>query len=216
LSKTVFNLTQQFNQFGFHFYRSLRRKFPEPDDLSLSSSTILVDKSLQDQLLVLCEFDAQEKWKLLYRASEDGFSAECFHMKCDLMPNTLTIVKSTNGNVFGGYTQAAWDSVRTKKDDEYAFVFSLINQDNTPVKIPIAKDQVKSAIYCHPTYGPTFGKGSDFYISSDSNRNPKSYSRLSYSFRHPNYEYGSEESRNFLAGSHRFLTSEVEVYHKEK
>ena len=44
-------------------------------------------------LIKLCEFSAQEKWRLLYRASVNGFSAQDFHARCDGKLNTLTICK---------------------------------------------------------------------------------------------------------------------------
>ena len=51
----------------------------------------------------LCGFPTEQKWKLLYRGSVDGFGADDFHHICDGKANTLTIVKSDSGNVFGGF-----------------------------------------------------------------------------------------------------------------
>lgn len=51
----------------------------------------------------LCEFSADQEWNSLYRASQDGFEAAQFHSKSDNKPNTLVLIKSANGNVFGGY-----------------------------------------------------------------------------------------------------------------
>ncbi|CAH3194605.1 unnamed protein product [Porites evermanni] len=50
-------------------------------------------------------------WRLLYRASRDGFEAESFHLKCDYKGPTVTVVKTGNF-VFGGFTEAAWRSPR--------------------------------------------------------------------------------------------------------
>ena len=49
----------------------------------------------------------QGKWRLLFRASRDGFAAATFHSKCDNKGPTVTIVKSGN-NIFGGYTEVSW------------------------------------------------------------------------------------------------------------
>ena len=49
------------------------------------------------------------KWRLLFRASRDGFAAQTFHSKCDNKGPTVTIVKSGN-NIFGGFTEISWDS----------------------------------------------------------------------------------------------------------
>ena len=43
---------------------------------------------------------------LIYQATSDGFQASNFHAKADGIANTLTIVKTTNENIFGGYTAA--------------------------------------------------------------------------------------------------------------
>ena len=48
------------------------------------------------------------KWKLLYRASEHGYSAESFHEYCDDKGPTLTIIKSTDNWIFGCYTTQSW------------------------------------------------------------------------------------------------------------
>ena len=47
------------------------------------------------------------KWRLLFRASRDGFAAAAFHSKCDNKGPTVTIVKSGN-NIFGGFTEESW------------------------------------------------------------------------------------------------------------
>ena len=49
------------------------------------------------------------KWTLLFRASQDGFTAQAFHARCDNKGPTVTIVKSGN-NIFGGFTENSWNS----------------------------------------------------------------------------------------------------------
>ena len=46
-------------------------------------------------------------FRLLFRASRDGFAAATFHSRCDNKGPTVTIVKSGN-NVFGGFTEQSW------------------------------------------------------------------------------------------------------------
>ena len=48
------------------------------------------------------------KWKLLYRASEHGYTASSFHKCCDDKGPTLIVIKSITGNIFGGYTTESW------------------------------------------------------------------------------------------------------------
>ena len=46
-------------------------------------------------------------WRLLFRASRDGYAASVFHSKCDNKGPTVTVVKS-RGNTFGGFTEESW------------------------------------------------------------------------------------------------------------
>jgi len=71
-------------------------------------SIIIQEKNKVNELMVLCEFASNQKFSLIYRANQDGFEAAKFHAKCDDKPNTFIIVKSENGNVFGGYTEQSW------------------------------------------------------------------------------------------------------------
>jgi hypothetical protein len=68
-----------------------------------------------------------KEWELIYRASRDGFEGYDFHLKCDKKPNTLVIIKSTNRNIFGGYTEQDWTHTGGYKNDHKAFIFSLVN-----------------------------------------------------------------------------------------
>ena len=70
---------------------------------------------LPDTQIVNQQYDAKlrewlgdYKWKLLYRASDDGYSAESFHECCDKKGPTLIVIKSSGGWIFGGYTTKSW------------------------------------------------------------------------------------------------------------
>ena len=158
----------------------------------------------------LCEFKMQD-WKLVYRATDDGFSSRNFHEKCDGVASTLTVVKATSGNIFGGFTEKAWSSVGEYVEDHKAFVFSLVNKDNKPFKTKISYSL--DAIYCHRNEGPSFG-GGDLYISSNSNINTDSSSFFSLSYKHPDYVKDTNEAESILAGSRNFQTVQIEVYAK--
>ena len=49
--------------------------------------------------------------KLLFRASEHGFSAKEFHRWCDGKAPTLVVVRTNYGKTLGGYTPVPWKSV---------------------------------------------------------------------------------------------------------
>ena len=60
--------------------------------------------------------------------------------------------------------------------------------------------------------GISFGGGHDLFIANKSNTNTLSYSNLGNSYTHPDYKYGSNEAKSYLAGSFHFHVSEIEVY----
>ena len=174
-------------------------------------SNILTTSSEASDLLKVCEFDSNRKLTLVYRASRDGFSTEQFHAKCDKIPKTLSIIKARDsGNVFGGYTQCTWNHSGTYKQDNNAFIFSLVNKDNKPIKMK--QTNPASAIFPYSSYHITFGAGHDFKTATNSNTSGESYSNLGNTYKHPTYQYETNEAKNFLAGSYQFYTSEIEVF----
>jgi len=180
-------------------------------------SLIITDQIKLNQFSNICEFSLKQKWTLIYRASRDGFKADNFHSKCDDKPKTLVIIKSTNGNVFGGYTEQSWSSPSNDVDilDTKAFIFSLINQDNRPLKI---KCSPNNGIGCNKDWGPMFGGKngkSDIVIADASNLNSESFSHFGHYFKHPDYVYRSNKANSFLAGSYKFRVAEIEVYLKQ-
>ena len=117
--------------------------------------------------------DRQKKWilkqlhynvlgiKLIYRASQHGWSPARFHQLCDRKGPTLTIMRSGAGRVFGGFTKEAWQSENgLYVEDEKAFIFSLDRQQIYRVQKP------SGAIYCHTSWGPSFG-GNALGVRSD-------------------------------------------------
>ena len=143
--------------------------------------------------------------KLLYQASRDGFDTKIFHSKCDAVPGTLTIIKSKNTNIFGGFTSAEW-SGNGNKFDSTAYLFSLVNSYNVSVKMNYTESNY--AIYAYPYYSVMFGVGHDLYCSYD-----QCYSYLGYSYQLPSFltQY-STEAQSFLGGSYNFQAVEIEVY----
>ena len=85
----------------------------------LLPNTQIVSQQYDDKLREWC--GSGYKWKLLYRASERGYSAESFHKCCDNKGPTLIIIKSIEGWIFGGYTTRLWKVVRS---DEYGCIYN--------------------------------------------------------------------------------------------
>lgn len=161
----------------------------------------------------LCEFPIDQKWKLAYRATEDGFSSRRFHAKSLGCRNNLAIIRTQNGNIFGGYTDLEWKQEPLGyARDPNAFVYSLVNTFNLPLKFNCI--DAKNAIYRRPGFLVEFGN--DLVISSNSNEN-KCLSHLME--RYQNAEFAAnpdvkEEPTKFLAGIETFCTTEIELFFK--
>ena len=68
----------------------------------------------------------QYKFELIYKGSRDGFSPKSFHSKCDNQGATLCILRSKDGDRFGGYTNIPWTSEGGQKQDKgKSFIFSV-------------------------------------------------------------------------------------------
>lgn len=156
-----------------------------------------------------------QKWGLCYRGSRDGFSANDFHEKCDEMQDTMTIVKTTSGRIFGGYSRAAWRSTEGYVFEKDSFVFSLSNKLNKPmVFTQIAGDQ--RSIHCDPTCGPCFGGGPDFRISDACDSNERSLSLLGSSFTNDDLKKSPDLAATILADGETFKVSEIEVFQRKR
>ena len=91
------------------------------------------------------------KTKLLYRKTRDGDSYYNFHKLCDNQGANLVIIKTTEGNIIGGYTSLDWDNHSSWKNDKDTFLYSL--NDN---KIFRKSQNSKFSIYCYNAAGPWF------------------------------------------------------------
>jgi len=106
--------------------------------------------------------------------------------------------------------------VFSKKADRNAFLFSLTNKDNKPVKMKIDSFKHESSMYCDSSYGPSFGSGCDIRIADNANTTMNSRSNLGSTYSHPQYAFETDEAETFLAGTFEFQLDEIEVYVREK
>jgi len=111
--------------------------------------------------------------------------------------NTLTLIKTTTGFIFGGYTSQAWASPQYSeyKRDPNAFLFTFKNPYNMPMKLKVINP--KYAVYHDYSYGPTFGWWHDLHVCDDSNLKKSSYI-WSSSYETPG-EY-NDDFASFLTG----------------
>ena len=149
-------------------------------------------------------------FKLLYRSSRDGSNTQTFHNKCDNIMGTLSIIKTTKGMRFGGYTEQYWNGGSNgtyKKDDKnICFCFSL-----DLFKIYNFNDNYNSSICCYYDYGPNFNSSNEtciFYIYNNNGSliGGTYYQTNNNSFGKFDYDY---EINN---GQSQFSVVELEVF----
>jgi hypothetical protein len=130
--------------------------------------------------LIISDFPAtfaefrRKHFGLLWRGSRDGFGANEFHRRCDGHANTLTVILDTEGNIFGGFTPAEWDSNSGEKVDDSlkSFLFTLKNPHNIPARRFVLKaEKKKLAIICYSGRDPHFGSGFDIDVADNCNAN---------------------------------------------
>ena len=144
---------------------------------------------------------------LLYRASENNYEAKLFHQKCDNQGSTLTIIKSKNGKIFGGYNKASWNSNSDYFASEGNFIFSVDNKTKHEIY-----QNPQHAMYCNTGYGPTFG-ANDIYVANSCNNDTTSFSNLGHTYKPPgNITQNTESAKNYFAGSYNFGVEEYEVF----
>ena len=71
----------------------------------------------------------------LYKATDPGvgFRSAKFHQLCDNKGPTLTLIQTTTGSIFGGFTSTNWDSAGAYKYDNQAFLFSVDKMTKYPI-----------------------------------------------------------------------------------
>lgn len=140
---------------------------------------------------------------MLYRASQKENTRNDFHRLCDNKGPTITLIETTKGKRFGGYTSLDWDSSSEWKNDLEAFLFSLDNDKKYDV-IPDASYKV----YSNGGYGPWFGANGNiglayeknYFIGNETHR--ENFSCKSF----------STTTENEISGGKTFNIYKMEVY----
>jgi hypothetical protein len=163
---------------------------------------------VKDYPKILKEFEGKT-WKLLYRGSRDGFRASNFHSKCDNETNTLTLIETTKGFIFGGFTPIAWDCSNTNKPDSsgQSFLFSLKNSRNSePRKFMLASGA--NAVYCRSLYGPCFSSNGDIGVFDNCNTSTSNCTNFGSSYVNDT----GIDGKLVFTGAYNFTVKEIEVF----
>lgn len=80
--------------------------------------------------------------KLKFSSSKNGDSESEFHNKCDNIGPNLSIVKTKNNIIFGGFTTNNWAGSGINKKDDSSFIFNINNKKIYNIR------KGEYAIYC--------------------------------------------------------------------
>lgn len=176
---------------------------------------MILDENLKSTFSNLLNYQRDVTFKLLYRGSRDSFDKYQFRSKCTESRDSITLVKTTGGFIFGGYTAISWQdsffhssySTGTYVNDLTAFIFSLVNKHNHPVLMKVKNGF--DAISRNLDGCLTFGKGNEIFICDKSNACSKSSSNLGTSYQLADGYFSSGDS---LAEGRNFQVQELEVF----
>ena len=140
-------------------------------------------------------------YKLIYRASSHGDTVKMFHKRCDNIKGTLTVIKTKEGLVFGGYCSTCWESGdELIKEDLNSFVFSI-----NLSKIYFVSKNNEPSILCDRNKGPSFigmFTVNDNMLNVKSDINPWGTQRYS----------GESSLYEINGGEPSFIIDEIEVF----
>ncbi|CDW75181.1 tldc domain-containing protein [Stylonychia lemnae] len=192
--------------------REVQLKFKEKGDADFNEDTLAVFNITNEHELLLKQWIHGEekaedtKFELLYKATRDTFSAQKMHELIDDKGPIVGLIKSQHDQVFGGYCSLGWKSAGAFVEDDKAFIFSLTKK--TKHELSQNKNQ---AVYYDNGFMLWFGY--DILLYNDCNANASSYSNFGNSYQLPDgMAIGSEEANNYIAGSHYFTVSEIEIF----
>jgi len=170
-------------------------------------SKILTNKEQQQILKGWLPTEMEGEWRLLFRASRDGFGSENFHSKCDNKGPTITIARSGE-YIFGGFTEESWRDGFAWIKCSKAFLFSMVNpQGLGPTTMPLITEQKKYAACSDSCSGPSFGSGNDLFITGNAGIIDESCSFLGCSYQCP-----PGQQSTFFTGANNFIVSNYEVF----
>ena len=143
--KRVKNINQRNKDIVYGYMKIIQSMFPEDNsyftihqliqDLCLLYFTILIKSEIlnDDEKTTLYQMvnnhtnnKYMDEWKLIFRASRDGYRRTDFYEKYNDEINTICIISTPQNNVFGGFTKLKWsESKNGHEDDPSAFIYLL-------------------------------------------------------------------------------------------
>lgn len=198
-NKSENNLNNMLNSFIQNLEEKMKSYLTEFEEEGLIKISKIIKDTEEDTLIGdMISTLKIKKYRLLFRATRDGDSANKFHSICDNYKNLIILIETQKGLRFGGFTSSKFRGSSHLKIDNNAFLFSL---DLKKVYNIISGQY---AIYCYQNSGPCFSQGS-LYI-------PNNFF----------YKYGKtgtaggpyqfEKDYELNGGEEKFLVKELEIF----
>ena len=178
-------------------------------DLFLEDTQILQEKIELDLILdkIKVIFSKQKRkfinLKLIYTATNDGDSAEDFHLHCDGYAPLIILIKTTKNVVFGGFTEKPFYSTKKRigNKDDNAFIFSVDRMKTYEVE----KGTIATCSF--RDYGPVFAgfEHNNIYLFDDFFTDPGNVAEKGDRFR-------TTENYEINLGEEKFFVEEMEIY----
>ena len=176
-------------------------------DNSFNFSKIIKLKEEKNKLISwISEKGIIKEIKLLYSSKRDGDGFSPFYNKCSNISPTLSIIKTTKGRKFGGFTFGEWNDKQgtLKQTDTEAFLFSLNNMKKYKILKPNLAIVSVSDHSSFLTYGNN-GDGCGIFLRDKFLTNGGHENHTSKVY--------DADSKYCLSTEENFIVEEVEVYY---
>jgi K+ channel tetramerisation domain./TLD. len=199
-----------------HHVLSIKGTLHESTIVSSKDHIAAIEKWLQS-------VNKYSKLRLLYRASLHGNTARDFHTHCDKKGPTITIIKTGNGSIFGGYRHISWGAPDepAAQDDSFLFSLALCNAntwslESSPHKMNNRKSNTQgyNTLNSQPSQGPVFGNsynGSSGDLRIDY-QNGRCYVNSCLGKAYNYHPSGSGYSHFLTSGNPQCAVTDYEVY----
>ena len=181
--------------------QKLIKSFGEIESLKIFEDSLIIKNNNVYRHNLKQWINANKKFttSLLYRKSKNDDSYSTFHKLCDNKGITLTLIKSKEGFIIGGYTPLNWGDNSGWLMDKEAFIFSL-----SEGKV-FRKLKKSNSIYSGKNIGPLFN-----YIGFAEHGNKN---MTQGEFRERNDIYDNNYNKIIPNDGERFFDiEEVEIY----
>jgi uncharacterized protein YjbI with pentapeptide repeats len=150
--------------------------------------------------------------RLIYRSKDHGLSAQSFHQHCDGKRNTIVLIHTTEGFVFGGFTTSPWISTpwHSVSKNCHVFLFTLICP--TSSRPTMLKCKGRYPMVNCVAYGPIFGgtnSAPDICMAID-NAMPSTYA--GGNFEHPPCACSKRKQALLFTGRRQFQVLNFDVF----